>query len=87
MTPERTNRPAPPSSAHALAAAWAEAASHLPPEWAISYLHGESTFGDDQPFWIACAAGPDLGGDYAEGIGPTPEAALQELARELRRLF
>ena len=85
VTPDRINRPAPPASAEALAAAWAQAASHLPPEWAIYYLHGESTFGDHQALWIASAAGPNLDADYAEGIGPTPEAALQELDRELLR--
>jgi hypothetical protein len=82
---ERINRPAPPSSAEALAEAWATAAANLPPDWAIYYLHGESTYGDEAPFWIASAGGPDLGGDYAEGFGRTPDDALHELARNLAR--
>jgi hypothetical protein len=84
MTTERVNRPAPPSSFEALASAWSDAAAELPAEWAIYYLHGESTSGAESPFWIACAAGPDLAGDYEEGFGPTPDAALLELAASLR---
>jgi hypothetical protein len=67
----------------ALSSAWAHAAANLPPDWAIYYLHGESTSGEEAPFWIACAAGPDLAGDYAEGMGPTPDEALRELARNM----
>jgi hypothetical protein len=73
----------PPSSTDALASAWAEAAANLPSDWAIYYLHGESTYGEQAPFWIACAAGPNLAGDYAEGMGPTPDDALRELARNM----
>jgi hypothetical protein len=70
----------------ALAVAWGTAATQLPRAWAIYYLHGESTYGDDAPFWIACAGGPSLGTDYAEGFGPTPDVALQDLAVNLAKL-
>ena len=84
MTSDHINRPEPPSSLEALASAWGLAAENLPPGWAIYYLHGESTSGDEAPFWIASAGGPDLGADYAEGYGPTPDAALRELAESLQ---
>jgi hypothetical protein len=86
VTSERINRPKPPSSLDELAAAWGYAAENLPTDWAIYYLHGESTFGEEPPFWIASAGGPDLGGDYAEGFGPTPDSALRALADDLMRL-
>lgn len=71
----------------ALASAWAEAAANLPSDWAIYYLHGESTYGEQASFRIACAAGPDLAGDYAEGMGQTPDEALRELASNLSRAW
>jgi hypothetical protein len=85
VTSDDINRPEPPSSLDALARAWGLAAENLPPGWAIYYLHGESTSGDEAPFWIACAGGPTLSTDYAEGYGPTPDAALRELAESLQR--
>ena len=56
MTSDHINRPEPPSSLEALATAWGLAAENLPPGWAIYCLHGESTSGDEAPFWIASAA-------------------------------
>ena len=85
MSSDAIHRPAAPSSPEALAQAWTAAANRLPHEWAIHYLHGETTYGDNSPFWIAAAAGPNLDTDYAEGFGQTPDEALLELAAALAR--
>jgi hypothetical protein len=79
-------RPRPPESGEALGRAWEAASRELAAGWAIYYLHGESTHGSEAPFWIASAAGPAVHSDYCEGFGPTPDAALMELARNLREM-
>lgn len=76
--------PPPPTSPDALAQAWAAAVAALPPGWAIYYVQWVDR-DEFERFWVA-GAHPDEYLKIVDGYGDTPDAALLDLATELRTL-
>ena len=75
--------PAMSFGAAAFARAWRTAFDALPNGWWITEVTGFEGR-SEPPGWLASAAGgPDHGFDGEEGMGSTPEEALEALARQL----
>lgn len=78
----------PPSAATGardLADAWEKAVAALPPGWWIASLDGYEGMPDEPGWCVTANGGPDAHYDGTQGFGPTPEAALRDLASTLGR--
>jgi hypothetical protein len=83
--PPGLSAPSMSASADALASAWQAAVDALPGGWWITGVSGFEGGRPGPSGWHAFAAGgPDDGYDGEQGLGSTPEGALEELARVLR---